>query len=297
MGRRLPSVLAAIALVGVLGGCSHEDRPRDPSGPDPSYSVAPVPPRELTGSLDAVLRQSSRDAARGRMQVWVFNGTERVVDPVAIRYDDPRLSKPIAGERLRSIPVGLERGYPLPLPPARCGGQPRREPVVVVETAAGPQRVPVADDIRIVQRYVDAACFEEAVRRVVDLRWEDAVPDDGAGIGAVGTLTLVATPTGRPGRLEVLGVGATPVLKHPETTTWRPDRVVRGDGRPQRIVLPVVPARCDSHAFFEAGGATAFRLQLRLDGEEGEFVLRMSPTGAEAAFDYALASCGLTDGS
>jgi hypothetical protein len=243
----------------------------------------------MTGTLDAVLRQSSRDAARGRMQVWIFNGTEDDVEPTGIRYDDPRLSRPVPAERVRSLPSGLERGYPLPLPAPRCGGHTKEAPVVTVETADGTQFLGVADSIGIVQRHYDATCFERAVRDVVDLEWDDAVPSE----GDVGTLTLVATPTGSPGRLEIVGVGATPVLKEPTTTTWRVDRVIAGDGPPQRIELPVVPARCDSHAFFESGGATAFRLQLRLDGEVGEFVLRMSPTGAEAAIAYAIDACDL----
>lgn len=298
MGRSLPPVIAAVALAGALAGAlascaTHEndvDRAdRERGEPAPSYSIVPVPPRPMTGTLDAVLRQSSRDAARGRMQVWVFNGTDDDVDPATITYVDPRLSEPIAGQRVRSVPSGLERGFPLPLAGPRCGRVGQEPPELVVDTPDGVQRLPVADSIGIVQRYVDATCFEQAVRRVVDLRWDDAVPDaDG-----VGTLTLVATPTGRPGRLEIRGVGATPVLKHPTTTTWRPDRVVAGDGPPQRIALPVVPARCDSHAFFEAGGATAFRLHLSLDGRAGELVLRMSPPGARAAIAYAINTCGL----
>jgi hypothetical protein len=292
MGRSLPSAAAALMLVGALAGCSHENDgrlDREVAAPEPSYSVIPVPPRPMTGTLDAVLRQSSRDAAQNRMQVWVFNGTEEDVEPSRIRYVDPRLSRAVPAERIRSLPSGLELGYPLPLPAPRCGPVAEQPPAVVVESATGRERVDVADDIEIVQRYVDATCFERAVRAVVDLEWADTVPSD----GDVGTMTLVATPTGRPGRLEILRVGATPVLKAPRTTTWSPDQLLRGDGLPQRIELPVVPARCDSHAFFEAGGATAFRLRLRLDGEVGEFVLRMSPTGAEAAIAYAIDACGL----
>lgn len=290
MRHRLPSALAAVALVGALAACEHDNRPRDVAEPESSYSIVPVPPRELTGTLDAVLRQSSRDAARGRMQVWIFNGTDAAVEPTRITYDDPRLSEPIDGQRLRTMPSGLDRGFPLPLPEPNCGGVFKVAPRLTVRTADGIQEVSLADEIGIVQRYHDAVCFELDVQRVVDLAWDDAVPstDD------VGTLTLLATPTGRRGRVEVLGVGATPVFRNPTTTTWRPDVVIDGTDPPQRIELPVVPARCDSHAFFEAGGATAFRLQLRLDGEEGELVLRMSPTGAEAAFDFALAACGLS---
>lgn len=290
MGRRLPLAVAGALLVGALAACAHEDDARhERADPAPSYSVVPVPPRPMTGTIDAVLRQSSRDAARGRMQVWLFNGTPERVEPTRIRYVDPRLSRPVAAQRLRSMPSGLERGFPVPLPAPRCRRGERTPPLVVLETSEGTERLAVTDSIRVVEHHVDATCFALAVHQVVGLEWDDAVPSG----PDVGTLTLVAAPTGRPGRLEVLRVGATPVLKHPRTTTWQPRRVVTGEGRPQRIDLPVVPARCDSHAFFESGGATAFRLRLRLDGEVGEIVLRMSPEGARAAIAYAIAACDL----
>ncbi len=291
MGRSLPSALAAVALVGALSACEHENQPRDAVEPESSYSIVPVPPRPMTGTLDAVLRQSSRDAARGRMQVWIFNGTDADVEPTEVRYDDPRLSRSIVGQRVRTMPSGLERGFPLPLPEPSCGSQDRRAPGVVVDTADGTERLAVADDLEIVQRYVDSVCFEVAVERVVQLEWDDTVPsaDD------IGTLTLVATPTGRPGRVEILKVGGTPVLQAAPDRPWRPRVSVSGRGAERRTELAVVPARCDSHAFFEAGGATAFRLRLRLDGEEGEYVLRMSQIGAQAAIAYAIDACGLAD--
>jgi hypothetical protein len=291
MGRRLPSALAAVALVGALSACEHENQPRDVVEPESSYSLVPVPPRPMTGTLDAVLRQSSRDAARGRMQVWIFNGTDADVEPTGIAYEDPRLSRSIVGQRVRTIPSGLERGFPLPLPGPTCDGYSNNAPTLTVRTTEGTALLGVADDLGIVQRYVDAVCFELAVERVVELEWDDTVPstDD------VGTLTLVATPTGRPGRVEILKVGGTPVLKAAPNRPWRPRVSISGTGPPQRIELAVVPARCDSHAFFEAGGATAFRLRLRLDGEESEYVLRMSQSGAQAAIAYAIDACGLAD--
>jgi hypothetical protein len=288
MGRSLPSVVVAVTLVGALAACAHEnDSDNERAEPAPSYSAIPVPPRPMTGTLDAVLRQSSRDAARGRMQVWIFNGTENDVQPTDIEYVDSRLSQPIVGQRVRSMPSGLERGFPLPLAGPHCGQVGQDPPVAVVDTPDGTERLPVADSIGIVQRYVDATCFEQAVRRVVDLHWDDVVPatDD------VGTLTLVATPTGRPGTLQVLSVGSTPVLAPAPGGPWRPGTTITGDGEEQRIELSTIPARCDSHAFFEAGGATAFRVRLSLDGQVGELVLRMSTAGAQAAIAYAIEIC------
>lgn len=295
MGRSLPSAVAIVALLGALTGCAGDPaEPAEPASegstrPGSSYSAFTVPPKPLSGRLEAEVLQYSRDAARGRIQVWLRNGTEDDVEPVRIRYVDPRLVAPIVAQRLRAVPSGLDRGYPLPLPEPRCGPVPDRDPVAIVETAAGQERLSVDDRVDIVQQYVDARCFERAVQRLVDLRWDDAVP----ATDGVGRLTLVAAPTGRPGRVELLSVGGTPVMSAPPGQRWRLRRVLVGAGAVRRIVLPMTPNRCDSHAFFESGGATAFRLRLRVDGHVGEFVLRMSPVGAEAAFAYALGACGL----
>ena len=53
------------------------------------------------------------------------------------------------------------------------------------------------------------------------------------------------------------------------------------------------PARCDDHVFMESGGATAFLVDLHLDGRPGQLLLRMSPAGASAAIAFARDSCGL----
>jgi hypothetical protein len=74
---------------------------------------------------------------------------------------------------------------------------------------------------------------------------------------------------------------------------WRPDVAVGGDRRTRRIELPVVPNRCDDHAFLEAGGATAFIVHVALGERSGDVVLRMSKEGAANAIRFARDSCGL----
>ena len=56
--------------------------------------------------------------------------------------------------------------------------------------------------------------------------------------------------------------------------------------------MPVKPTRCDAHAFGESGSFAAFAFNVHLDGDPGQFVLRMGPTGATNAISYAKASCG-----
>lgn len=294
---------AGVLLLGVLAvACGPDDASSGPAGPATSASP-PVPtltPIKLppkgppTGRLLADLRQSSRDAALGRMEVWIGNDTRRDVTPTRIVYSDPRFRRPVPGERLRLNPSRSERGYPLTLPAVPACGQHRGPGRLSVTYGGRTVSLPVTDDNDIVARYVASRCLELAVDRVATLRLSDRVAVDRPGEGSAGTLTLVARPTGVPGHvLRIDAVGGTPLLGAADGMAWRPRATVRGDGPVQRIELPVQPARCDDHVFMESAGATAFLVTLHLDGRPGSLVVRMSPAGASAAIAFARHSCGL----
>lgn len=290
-------MLAGLALA--LAGCGGS-APRAEPDPSPSIStLTALPMPDMgppPGKLVADLRQASRDSAANQFQVWIGNGLRRDINPTAIRYLDPRFRAPIPGERLREIPSDAERGYPLGLPPRpRCDVRTGAAPGRVAMTFAG-RRVSIAveDEADVVARYVASRCLELAVSQVADLSFADEVPVDGSGEGSVGTLVLVARPTGRPGKLLTIEtVGGTPVLTAKGSEVWRPRAKVRGDGPVQRIRLPVVPNRCDDHVFLESGGATAFIVHLRLGHRSGDLLLRMSDEGAANAIRFARDSCGL----
>lgn len=290
------SAVLALALV----GCGGDPSAVPPTADSPSSSISTLSPLPMPsmgpppGEIVADLRQSSRDAALGRFQVWIGNGLDRDVNPTSIAYADPRFPQPIPGERLRLNPSGSERGYPLALP-ARpdCDDDGTRGEVTM---AYGDREVTlrVEDEADVVARYVSTRCFELAVAAVAELSFADEVPVDQPGEGSVAMLILQVRPSGRgDGVLQIDSVGGTPLLTPQGQPVWRPDLTVRADDPPRTVDLPVVPARCDDHVFMESGGATAFRVKLHLNGEPGELVLRMSSAGASAAIGFARDSCGL----
>ncbi len=291
--------LAVIPVLTACGGDGSSPRPGSSAeSPAPSIStLTPIPMPSIgppPGEIVADLRQSSRDAALGRFQVWIGNGLDRDVDPASIAYVDPRFPEPIPGERLRVNPSGSERGYPLALP-ARpdCDDDGVRGQVTMV---FGDREVTlrVEDEADVVARYVATRCFELAVATVAELSFADEVPVDRPGEGSVGTLVLQVRPAARGDSvLRIDTVGGTPLLTPDGLPVWRPDLTVRTGDDPQTVELPMIPARCDDHVFMESGGATAFRIRMHVDGEPGELVLRMSPAGASAAIGFARDSCGL----
>jgi hypothetical protein len=295
----------------VLAGCTDDAPPdADPTPTEtgiPTITVSALPEAPPTGTLIADMRQSSRDAAAGRMEVWIDNDTTHDVTPTRITYLDARFRTPLKGKRLREIPAQSTRGFQFYLP-ARptCGSSNDVEATldnplgrVEVEYDGHTETLEVADETDVAGRYTSARCLEIAIADVATISWADEVTDGDpkdAPVGSDGTLTLVLDTTGRPGAtLTIDSIAGTPILSASGSDVWRPDVTITGTDEPLRVPLPLKPTRCDAHAFAESGGATAFKVNLTLDGEPGSIVLRMTPAGAANAINYARASCGLLE--
>jgi hypothetical protein len=299
---RLIAVLPLLAVLAACGGGDDSGGGPEATGPEPSpsrslFTLTPIPlpdPPPPTGKLVADMRQSSRDAAANRFEVWIYNDTADTVTPTKVTYSDGRFRTTLPATRLRDIPSQSERGFPVYQPEQPACDSTAEHGEVTVHYGDKTVTVPVEDETDVVGRYTGARCLEIAVGQVAQLSWDDDVPPDEEGVvGTNGTLTLVVQTTGTPGHtLTIDTVSGTPVLAPVGSDVWRPDVTVTGDQPPQRIDLPLKPNRCDAHAFAESGGATAFKIGLHLDGEPGQITLRMSTAGAANAINFAQATCG-----
>lgn len=309
MAMAAPRMRGCALVVCVLLSTSSCVAADDTKGDTPEPSPGPVRtlPDESaspSGRLRAEMRQSSIDASLGRMQVWITNDTRADRLPGSIVYRDDRLPAPLRVEdsRLRTVPAGSERGFPLVLPArldcdAAGVGDPSAEGTgrLVLRTSDRPFREPVSDETDVVGRFVTLRCAEQSLAEAATLRWAARISVDHPGPGARGTLTLVVRPTGAPGhvlRIDAV-VGSHLFASAEDPPVWEPAVTVRSDGPLTRIPLPLTPARCDPHAFVEGGGATAFRVRFHLDGAPGEVLLRMDGAGRKEAFAFARESCGL----
>ena len=208
------------------------------------------------------MRQSSRDAAAGRMEVWINNDTADEITPTSITYRDPRYRTTLPGTRLRAIPSQSERGFPIYLPPQPACDHPKGTGTITVDVRRHHEALRVEDSTDVAGRYTTARCLELAVAGSPTLSWDDEVPSSGEE-GDPGTLTLVVRPTGEAGpTLTIDTVSGTPVLAPVGADVWRPEATIAGTDEPSRIDLPIKPNRCDDHAFMESGGATAFKINL-----------------------------------
>lgn len=306
MSRVCGRAVLVLAVVAMLAGCGGDDSSPPQAEPEASpskslYTLTPVPmpPKPPpTGTLIATIEQSSRDGAANRFQVWIDNDTDSTITPTKVTLHDDRFQTALPATRLRDIPSQSRRGFPIYQPdqPA-CDRMASSGRVTIDYTVNGEHRsetVEVEDEAEVVERITSARCLELVVDEVAHLSWADEVTADGdGGKGSVGTMTLVIDTSGRPGATLVIdSIVGNPVLSPGERGVFDANLTIKGDQPSQRVPVPVEPTRCDAHAFGESGSFGAFAFNVHVDGEPGQFVLRMGPTAAANAITYAKASCG-----
>ena len=253
--------------------------------------MLPAPEKTLSGELTAELQQSSRDVALGRFQVWITNGLQEEIRPRRIVYRDALLTRPVEGERLRAIPSGSYRGYPLELIEPTCGGEEAGATVTVFYGGESVE-IPVDDETQVVGRWSKERCAERAIERVAALEWSPGMRIEGSGADAVALFRLTAHPTGRDGSYTIDTVTGTPLYTSADGDFWTVDEKVSGKGADTTIELPAQPARCDIHAFGSATGGTTFFVNVTIDGEPAQVRIAMSPEVTDEAFSYAAEVCG-----
>ena len=181
------------------GGAS--GRPRA----EPVASVDPDPDRRCrlppppTGKLLADMRQSSRDAAASRFEVWIDNDTARQITPDAgSTYSDRRFRTDAARRPgCATIPSQSERGFPL-YQPGAAGLRPPARPAARSPSRTATRRRTVPRRRRdrrgrpLHPRPLPRARRRRGGRPELGRRGARG----GEAEGATGTLTLVVTPTG-----------------------------------------------------------------------------------------------------
>jgi hypothetical protein len=260
-----------------------------------TLTLPPPSEKPLSGTLTAELQQSSRDVALHRFQVWITNGLDHEITPRRIVYKDHLLTRPVLGSRLRAIPSGSYRGYPLDLVEPTCGGE-EEGATVTVDYGEDVISVPVEDETSVVGRWSHERCDEIAVQRIARLFWQPGMRVEGNGADAIAMFRLVARPTGARGSFTIDTVGGTPLFTSADGDFWTVGRRVDGRGGLVTVELPAQPARCDAHSFGSATGGTTFFVNLTIatgaSSREAQIRLPMSNDVTAEAFSYAAEACG-----
>ncbi|MEU2200745.1 hypothetical protein [Isoptericola sp. NPDC019482] len=299
--------LAAVSVVAAsaaLAACT-------PAGDD----AAPLP-SGVAQHLTAELRQDRTQYADRRAKLHVVNGSDHAVTLLGGTLDAPGYgpSSPDGTARAREVPPGVGRDVRLRLgeidcdaepPAALTGAEAQRTPVatatVVVAagwptgdtTAAGTAvEVEVVDPLARLAAVHHEACAERLVAsgvtlRVTEVRGGDVPTPDGEAPGGRITLAVEPVPGGPDVRLAE--VSGTTLLSPAAGTAWAGDDLA-GDGR---VVLDVVPARCDPHVVAEDKRGTFLPVHAEVDGAPQPVIyVPMTDQQRAAVYDLVHDACG-----
>ena len=210
--------------------------------------MLPAPEKTLSGS--------SRPSCSSPAATWRSAGS-RCGSPTGSRRRSGRAASstatrcspgPCSGERLRPIPSGSYRGYPLELIEPTCGGE-EAGATVTVTYGGESVEIPVDDETQVVGRWSKERCAERAIERIARAGVVAGHRIEGSGADAVALFRLTATPDRAARGPSPSTPSAAPrCTRRPTATSGPSARRSRGTGPDVTVELPAQPARCDVHA-------------------------------------------------
>lgn len=278
--RRFPGAMAGLLAAVLLSGCASpaEPQPRLPEG------------------VRVEVVQNRTDYAAARMQIRVVNDADADVVVSEITYSDDRFAESATWSGDSTIRAGVTRDLPVPVPQAECPpeaevGSGRVLIAFAVDGKKGSQSVDVTDPLEMVTRVTGEQCALAAVEAAADITLGESVEFRGSGSEEVALVPL--SVTAHEDSAVTLDSLESTVLLQPEdgSENWNLDQLVAG-GTTTRVVLPIVPARCDPHAVAEDKVGTRFPLTVTVDGVTSEITLTLPSETRAQVFDYIGRRCG-----
>ncbi len=282
--------VSSLLCIAVLAGCT--------PAPD-GTSTTMSPPTDVTVQLG-----QNRDQYAGRSAiVRVENGSDDDLVIVGLDVSGSAFDGATDRDRTSTVSAGQTKDLAVELPPPDCDTSTsdlRADVTLHLEDGAVVTVAAVEDPTEVLPRLHGAECTVVGVERIADITAESSVRLEGSGPSTVAVLTITVTPTGRPGRLDLVELRSTVLLKPaPEASmptdasAWPLDRTVDATSGAQSIDVRIIPTRCDPHALAEDKVGTLFPLVVRIDGgPEAIMTLPLPAATATALKDAVLIRCG-----
>lgn len=289
---RRAGLLSASSLlcIAILVGCA--------PAPDGGSTTTAVP-------TDATVElRQNRDQYAGRSAIIrVENGSDDDLVIVGLELSGSAFDGTTGRGRTSAVPAGQTKDLAVELPPPDCDtatSDLQADIVLHLEDGAVVTIAAVEDPTEVLPRLHGAECTVVGVKRIASITGESSVRLEGSGPSTVAVLTITATPTGRPGRLDLVELRSTVLLKPApdasmptDASAWPLDRTVDTTSGVQSIDIRIVPTRCDPHALAEDKVGTLFPLVVRIDdGPEAVMTLPLPAATATALKDAVRIRCG-----
>jgi hypothetical protein len=277
MKRRL-SLLCGAVLVSGLAACGDEPE-REPL---PSGVVMHVDQTRLERKTRHVF-------------VRVENDTKRSLTVTGFVLTSPRFAH-VTWKGDESMAPGEQSDLEFTMPPGRCGESVDASVRLTYLLGDSGERESVgkADDpYQAIGLMLDRDCARNTLAEAADL--EVGTPTiDGSGPSSVLRLPIMLTPTGKRDDVRFGGFESTPLFRQADDSPVGVDEPISSK-QPTRIVMSVVPARCDPHALAEDKVGRLFGMRVMAPGLPADswFYLPLDHDQREAFYAYFRARCGV----
>jgi hypothetical protein len=266
---------------------------------------ASAAPAELPDGVQVSVHQNRPDTEDRRLQVRIVNGSASALTVNALSFSSPRFSEPAPYAKAPStIRAGGTLDLPISLPEPVCGDDgPANETVEVrleyaLESGQTGDVVVVPDDpLDQLDGISERDCFQHSMDAIAELGEPDQIRIEQADGRLVAFVDLAVTPTGAPGSFTIESVDDTVLfgLFDPSSATPRDslriDLTVTGSDAPDRLTIPLVPARCDAHAVAEDKRGTLLPLRVRVGDATGIRYFALSDDRKGELYSYLNDAC------
>ncbi len=306
-------VLAGVVLVAVALASCVLDAPAGPAtdGGDRSVAPATLPADDLAtlgAALTVEVAQARTDRVARVVELRVRNAGPADVTVVEGRLTTATTGAPAVTGKQREVRGGTTRAMRAPLAAPVCPhvatGTSGTDPAPVVELdvvddagRTGTVRLVPSDATDDLRRVHGEDCAAAAVAAGLEVALDDDLGTRREGDALVADLVLRVRPVPGGPHVRLVQVGGTTLLRPAAGPgPWAVDVASARPPADGRVVLPVVPARCDVHAIAEDKRGTVFGVRAVVEGvPQPEWYVAAPPALLGALHRFVREACGVPD--
>lgn len=236
------------------------------------------------------VEQARQDLQGRNIEMQVVNGGKAPVTVTSAKFTSGRFAGSTTYRGPATIPEGTTTNLTFVMPKARCGIGIDMTATVHYRVADGAEHASVVrpkDHYGSVALAMSRDCAEAAIGKL-DIDEKFAVR--GKGTHSVLKIGMTFTPNPDRGTVRLGPLDGTTLLKPaPESGV---DSVLKGT-KPHRVVVDIIPNRCDVHVVAEdrTGAIMPLHVDSKASGK-ALFFLRFAESQRNQIFDFVAAHCG-----
>lgn len=238
--------------------------------------------------------QGRTDYTSGTLVLRVINEGNRDITLSNAVLSWPGFADQARWAKRTEISAGRTVDLRTDVPAPACDTEPADAPTLSVELGGATVEAAPSDPLGTLPRLHETGCVTQRVDRVTSISTTGPLAIDGTGVDAIARLTLLFTPTGEDGTVQVSSVSSTPLLATEDgAETWPLSVTVTAASGEQSVTLGIRPARCDPHAIAEDKIGTVLVIRVAANGIDGEYRYPVDDATRDALYGFVRSACGM----